>query len=161
MLRLADAKLQAYLNVNPEQRVKIGELSARSGVAPSAIRFYESSGLLPPAERGANGYRVYDDSTLQCLLAIQLAQRLGFSLETLRKLAAHSAAELPHELVMQSLRERLAEIVTMQQQLARQHEETQALMRQLEAEWREGRCLSLEPATAVHRKRPRQAAHSA
>lgn len=156
-LRRADAKLQANFNVKPCLPLKIGELSARCGLAPSAIRFYESSGLLPPPERGPNGYRVYDDSTLQCLLAIQLAQRLGFSLETLRKLAAHSAAELPHERVMQSLRERLAEIETMQQQLARQHEETQALMQQLDAEWREGRCLSLEPATAVHRRHRRQA----
>ena len=37
--------------------MKIGELSRLTGLATSAIRFYEASGLLPSAERGANGYR--------------------------------------------------------------------------------------------------------
>ena len=41
--------------------MKIGELSQRTGMATSAIRFYESSGLLPAAERGANGYRQYGE----------------------------------------------------------------------------------------------------
>lgn len=38
--------------------MRIGELACRAGVAASTIRFYESSGLLPAATRGTNGYRV-------------------------------------------------------------------------------------------------------
>jgi DNA-binding transcriptional MerR regulator len=40
--------------------VRIGELSARSGVPVRMLRYYEEKGLLSPA-RGANGYREYDD----------------------------------------------------------------------------------------------------
>src|SRR4051812_33257479 len=64
--------------------MKIGELAEKSGMAPSAIRFYEQSGLLPAPERGANGYRVYADTALKRLRLIQLAQNLGFSLDSLR-----------------------------------------------------------------------------
>ena len=40
--------------------MRIGELSARSGVPVRMLRYYEEKGLLSPA-RGANGYREYDD----------------------------------------------------------------------------------------------------
>ncbi len=38
----------------------IGELADIAGVTCQTVRFYERRGLLPDAERGANGYRVYD-----------------------------------------------------------------------------------------------------
>ncbi|MCV2356662.1 MerR family transcriptional regulator [Paucibacter sp. B2R-40] len=123
--------------------MKIGDLAQRTGMAASAIRFYESSGLLPPAKRGANGYRLYDEETLQRLLVIQIAQRLGFSLETLRRLAGHQGREMPHDLVMQSLQARLSEIDAMQKTLATQRRETETLMQQLQAQWQQGRCLEL------------------
>jgi MerR family copper efflux transcriptional regulator len=122
--------------------MKIGELAARAGLASSAIRFYESAGLLPQASRGANGYRVYDDSSLQRVRAIQLAQRLGFSLERLRKVMDDSQG-MPHELIIQSLRERLQEIDTMQQALSAQRNEAEALMQRLQRDWEAGRCLDL------------------
>ncbi len=37
--------------------VKIGELAARSGVAPKTLRFYEDSGVIPVPVRKSNGYR--------------------------------------------------------------------------------------------------------
>ena len=40
--------------------MRIGELSARSGVPVRMLRYYEEKGLLSPG-RGANGYREYDD----------------------------------------------------------------------------------------------------
>jgi hypothetical protein len=46
--RLPNAKLQAHLNVKPEQQLKIGELSARSGLSPFAMRFNEAR---PPSGR--------------------------------------------------------------------------------------------------------------
>src|ERR1700755_3611104 len=64
--------------------MKIGELAAATGLAPSAIRFYEQSGLLPAAERSANGYRSYSADAVDRLRYIQLAQALGFTLDTLR-----------------------------------------------------------------------------
>jgi DNA-binding transcriptional MerR regulator len=64
--------------------MKIGELAERTGIPASTIRYYEKENLLPKAQRGANGYRVYQDSALERLDLIQLGQKLGFSLEAIR-----------------------------------------------------------------------------
>ena len=58
----------------------IGDLSARSGVAPSAIRFYETHGLISP-ERTSGNQRRFRRSTLRRLAFIRTAQRVGLSLE--------------------------------------------------------------------------------
>ena len=58
----------------------IGELSTRSGAAPSALRFYESLGLIR-AERTAGGQRAFPRSMLRRVAFIRVAQRLGLSLE--------------------------------------------------------------------------------
>lgn len=133
--------------------MKIGELAQRTGMATSAIRFYESSGLLPAAERGANGYRQYGEAALQRLQMIQLGQRLGFGLDQLRELFAASRDGLPHELILQGLNERLAHIDELAADLARQRTETLALREQLAAEWAAGRCLVLEPAPTPAKKK--------
>lgn len=61
-------------------RLMIGELAERSGTAPSALRFYESKGLLS-SERTSGGQRVYERSTLRRVAFIRAAQRVGLSLE--------------------------------------------------------------------------------
>lgn len=61
----------------------IGELSARSGAAPSALRFYEAKRLLC-AERTSGGHRVYARSTLRRVAFIREAQRVGLSLGACR-----------------------------------------------------------------------------
>lgn len=58
----------------------IGELAERSGVAASALRFYEERGLIR-AERNAAGHRRFDRSTLRRLAFIVFAQRIGLTLE--------------------------------------------------------------------------------
>lgn len=58
----------------------IGEVAARSGLAPSAIRFYESQGLVS-SERTAGNQRRFRRSTLRRLAFIRSAQRVGLSLE--------------------------------------------------------------------------------
>jgi MerR family redox-sensitive transcriptional activator SoxR len=57
----------------------IGDLAARSGLAVSAIRFYETHGILRPL-RNAGGHRRYGRSDLRRLSFAQIAQRLGFPL---------------------------------------------------------------------------------
>jgi MerR family redox-sensitive transcriptional activator SoxR len=59
--------------------LSIGELSARSGVAVSAIRYYEDLGLLAPAQR-VSGRRQFDESAVDRLRAIGAAQEAGFQL---------------------------------------------------------------------------------
>jgi len=66
--------------------MRIGELSKRSGIAASAIRYYERQGLLRPAARVA-GQRRFDESALAQLVVIRLAQEAGFTLTEIRRLA--------------------------------------------------------------------------
>lgn len=58
----------------------IGDLAARSGLAPSAIRFYETHGLIS-SERTSGNQRRFRRSTLRRLAFIRSAQRVGLSLE--------------------------------------------------------------------------------
>jgi MerR family redox-sensitive transcriptional activator SoxR len=57
----------------------IGEVAHRSGVAPSALRFYESLGLIG-SERTAGGHRTYPRHMLRRIAFIRIAQRMGLSL---------------------------------------------------------------------------------
>jgi DNA-binding transcriptional MerR regulator len=59
--------------------VPIGELARRTGVATSALRYYERIGLLPPAER-AGQRRHYPPSTAERVALIRLYQDAGFTL---------------------------------------------------------------------------------
>lgn len=63
----------------------IGEVARRAGLRPSAIRYYESIGLLPEPERVA-GRRRYSPDTLRTLAVIGAAQRVGLSLDEIREL---------------------------------------------------------------------------
>ena len=58
----------------------IGELADAAGLPSQTIRFYERRGLLPEPERGANGYRIYDESTLTRLNFVRTAQAAGLAL---------------------------------------------------------------------------------
>jgi MerR family redox-sensitive transcriptional activator SoxR len=61
----------------------IGELSARSGVAPSALRYYETMGLIRAGRTGGNQRR-YDRGELRRVAFIRIAQQVGISLEEVR-----------------------------------------------------------------------------
>jgi MerR family transcriptional regulator, redox-sensitive transcriptional activator SoxR len=58
----------------------IGQLSERSGVATSALRYYESRGLIG-SERTAGNQRRYPTATLRRVAFIRSAQRVGLTLE--------------------------------------------------------------------------------
>lgn len=59
--------------------VSIGEVSRRTGVPSSTLRYYESAGILPGPER-VSGRRRYCEEVIQRLVLIQLAQQAGFTL---------------------------------------------------------------------------------
>ena len=58
----------------------IGEVAARSGVATSALRFYEEQGLIA-SERTDSGHRRYPRSVLRRIAFVVFAQKVGLSLE--------------------------------------------------------------------------------
>jgi MerR family transcriptional regulator, redox-sensitive transcriptional activator SoxR len=61
----------------------IGEVSRRSGVAASALRFYEERGLIA-SERAGSGHRRYPRPVLRRIAFIVFAQRIGLTLEEVR-----------------------------------------------------------------------------
>ncbi|QPF72121.1 MerR family DNA-binding protein [Roseateles sp. DAIF2] len=97
--------------------MKIGELARRSGLSPSRIRFYESSGLIRGVERRENGYRVYGPQALWTLEIITSAQGAGFSLDEIRSLLPDAQSQWQHAELLASLERKLAEIDALQQRL--------------------------------------------
>lgn len=91
--------------------MKIGELSERTGLPASRIRYYESNGLIPAADRAPNGYRDYDAAMIERLRMIDLAKSLGFSLEEISALMASSPGTKPScETVSAALEQKLGAI---------------------------------------------------
>ena len=62
------------------EAMTIGEVAKRSGVATSALRFYEEHGLIK-AERTDSGHRRYSRAVIRRVAFIVFAQRIGLSLE--------------------------------------------------------------------------------
>ena len=62
----------------------IGDFAARSGVAPSALRFYEKEGLIRSARTSGNQRR-YQRSELRRVGFIRIAQQVGVSLDEIRE----------------------------------------------------------------------------
>jgi len=63
--------------------ILIGKVAARTGVAVSAIRFYEEAGLVA-AGRNAGGQRVFEAADIRRISFIIIAQKLGFSLKQIK-----------------------------------------------------------------------------
>lgn len=70
-----------------EDGLTIGEMSDRTGVAPSALRFYEAEGLLR-ATRSAGGQRRYERAEIRRVSFIRVAQQVGLSLDEIRSALA-------------------------------------------------------------------------
>lgn len=74
--------------------LSIGEVAERAGLRTSALRYYESIGLLPAPKR-VNGRRCYDERILQRLAILQLAQKAGFTMNEIDELLHGFAEDAP------------------------------------------------------------------
>jgi MerR family redox-sensitive transcriptional activator SoxR len=82
--------------VDVDDILTIGEVAARSGVATSALRFYEEQGLLT-SERNDSGHRRYPRSVLRRVAFVVFAQKVGLSLTEIRaELATLPRNRVPH-----------------------------------------------------------------
>jgi len=70
----------------------IGELSARSGVAASALRYYEERGLIG-SERASSGHRRFARPVIRRVAFVVFAQRVGLSLDEIREELAKLPAD--------------------------------------------------------------------
>jgi MerR family redox-sensitive transcriptional activator SoxR len=85
-----------------EATLTIGQVARRAGLNASAIRYYESVGLLPEARR-ERGQRRYGDDTLRRLQVIDVAKRAGFSLDEARVLLGSTNGGPPAHVQLREL----------------------------------------------------------
>ena len=83
----------------------ISEVANQVGFRPSAIRYYEQIGILPPPQR-LSGQRRYDVSALHRLVVIQRARQTGFKLTEIKQLSFGLRAGTPPSVRWQKLKRR-------------------------------------------------------
>lgn len=66
----------------------VKRLAHHADVAPETVRHYVKIGLIPEPPRGANGYRQFPPASVDRVVFIKRAQRLGFQLDEIRQLLA-------------------------------------------------------------------------
>ncbi len=126
--------------------LRIGEVAKRSGVAASALRYYEREGLIPRADR-RGGARVYEESILDRLALIEVAKAAGFRIAEIKGLLRGFGRRTPPGERWRSLADRKLE------ELERRAEEIEAMKRVLEAVTRCD-CPTLEDCSRAMRDRP-------
>lgn len=78
----------------PDDWLSIGEVSARTGAAVSALRFYEELGLIA-SERDDRNQRQYPRHMLRRVALIAVAKRIGIPLQDLREAFADVPLDRP------------------------------------------------------------------
>lgn len=79
---------------NPPRTLSIGEVAQRTGVAASALRYYEREGLIPKADR-SGGKRVWGEDILDRLALIGVAKAAGFTMAEIQTLLSGFARRAP------------------------------------------------------------------
>ncbi|GLV60631.1 MerR family transcriptional regulator [Dictyobacter sp. S3.2.2.5] len=77
------------------EELSIGEVARRAEIRTSALRYYESMGLLPAPRRVSGGHRRYDSGVLDLLGVLQMARQAGFTIAEMHVLVAGFSSETP------------------------------------------------------------------
>jgi len=90
----------------------IGELAARAGMTPDALRYYERLGVIGPVKRTGGGFRVYTADVIERLQFIKQAQRHGLTLAEIGELLRLDARRGPSQCrqVQRLLERKLADV---------------------------------------------------
>ena len=123
--------------------LSISEVSARTGLRPSALRYYEEAGLVAPVGR-ISGRRHYDEAVLDRLAVIGCAQEAGFTIAEVRELLA--GGDDPPAAWRELAQRKLAEVDAI-------IEKAQATRRLLERSLG-CNCVALEDCTAIVARDP-------
>ena len=138
--------------------LRVSEVAARAGVTTSAVRFYERAGLLSPARRTANGYRVFDESALDDLALISRAKGIGMSLDEIAELVSTwhgSECHDVHSLLREHLAAQEARLNNQMAEITAFQQQSQAAFRRLTAhEPAPGHCLTDCPCTEAFEPEP-------
>jgi DNA-binding transcriptional MerR regulator len=98
--------------IDNELRLRTGQLAQRAGVNIQTLRYYERRRLLPPAVRSSSGQRSYPAATVDLVLCIKGAQRLGFTLDEIDELLTLAAHRKNTEELRRRASLKIAEIDT-------------------------------------------------
>lgn len=88
----------------PDERLTIGELASRTGLATSALRYWEEFGLLPPAAR-VSGQRRYPPSAVGLVGMIVLLRDVGFTLDEAKAFLTSRSQGTWHDLAKRKIAE--------------------------------------------------------
>ncbi len=89
----------------------VGKLAGQCGLSADTIRYYERMGILPPARRGANGYRFFPAEAVRRVGLIQRALEAGFTIADLQRvLRVRDRGGAPCRQVLTIAETRLAEL---------------------------------------------------
>jgi DNA-binding transcriptional MerR regulator len=86
--------------LDPNARLKIGDLAKASGRTVRALRLYEELGLLTPGERTHGGFRVYGPAAVERVAWIGKLQDLGFTLAAIVELVGAGSSAQPGQEAM-------------------------------------------------------------
>ena len=99
--------------------MRIGQLAKLTGINIESVRFYERKGLIVQPFKPQEGYRKYPEETLQRILFIKRAQRLGFTLDEISDLLAMEKAKCSEvqelaKLKLEDVQSKLADLSRME-----------------------------------------------
>lgn len=125
--------------------MRIGEAAAQAGVEASAIRFYESNGVLPEPERSESGYRLYGEDQVDLIRFVKRARSLEIPLDDIRQIVElRTGGQAPCAVVRTviareaaTIDARIAELEDLRQEMAR----LQELAEQIADDWPDGACV--------------------
>jgi len=112
-----------------DRLLSIGAIAQQTGLRVSAIRFYESAGLIEPPRR-VSGRRVYDRGVFESIALVRLAQEAGFTVAEIRELLSGFDRATPASTRWQALaRRKLADVEERIERAQRMKELLERLLR--------------------------------
>ncbi|WP_238901076.1 MerR family transcriptional regulator [Clostridium sp. YIM B02500] len=92
--------------------MKINEVSKKTGLSISTIRFYEKEGLIPEkyVSRNANNYRSYSVDIIDYLLMIKTVHSVGFSLREIKEIQKSNDNIISIDTKIELLQEKIKEV---------------------------------------------------
>lgn len=121
--------------------MKIGQAARAATLEPSAIRFYESEGILPRPNRTASGYRDYSDDDVDLMQFVRRLRSLELPLDDIKEIVSlRVAGEAPCRPVRDAIAREAKSVDDRIEELVRLRSELQAIQKRTDGtvdEWPE------------------------
>lgn len=114
--------------------MRIGQAAEQAELEASAIRFYESVGVLPHPARSPAGYRVYDDADVELMRFVRRLRALELPLDDVREIAQlRISGEAPCRPVRDAITREAVAVDDRIDELMRLRTELRSLQRRMDA----------------------------